>query len=85
MLIQYGLMRGLIRHLQKYPVLVGSEASEESSSDSLQPYLKYTKRAASAICVLVARYFMCIRSIPYSLHIADTWMVLTAMMKYAVH
>ena len=46
MLIQYGLMRGLIRHLQKYPVLVGPEATEDSSSDSLQPYLKYAQREA---------------------------------------
>lgn len=41
MLIQYGLMRGLIRHLQKYPVLVAN--TNDTLPDSLQPYAKYAQ------------------------------------------
>jgi hypothetical protein len=41
LLIQYGLMRGLIRHLQKYPVLVEPDIPESSLPDSIQPYAKY--------------------------------------------
>lgn len=38
LLIQYGLMRGLIRHLQKYPVLVEPDTA---LPDHIQPYAKY--------------------------------------------
>ena len=40
MLIQYGLMRGLIRHLQKYPVLVETNTARDTLPESLQPYIK---------------------------------------------
>ena len=36
MLIQYGLMRGLIRHLQRYPVLVTPAAEAEAEADELE-------------------------------------------------
>lgn len=43
MLVQFGLMRGLIRRLQKYPVLGPSveEEDEDSPSTDLEPYLQY--------------------------------------------
>jgi hypothetical protein len=40
LLIQYGLMRGLIRHLQKYPVLVEPDTTEAHLPDYIQPYAK---------------------------------------------
>lgn len=40
LLIQYGLMRGLIRHLQKYPVLVEPDPTETNLPDSIEPYAK---------------------------------------------
>ena len=36
MLIQYGLMRGLIRHLQRYPVLVKSDDPLTPELDHLE-------------------------------------------------
>ena len=41
MLIQYGLIRGLIRHLQKYPVLVDPDTTDATLPVSIQPYTKY--------------------------------------------
>ena len=38
MLVQFGLMRGLIRHLQKYPVLGKSNDEDEQLSSELQPF-----------------------------------------------
>jgi hypothetical protein len=34
-------MRGLIRHLQKYPVLVEPDTTEAHLPDYIQPYAKY--------------------------------------------
>lgn len=40
MLIQYGLMRGLIRHLQRYPVLVEPTCTSEDEPLELSPELE---------------------------------------------